>query len=753
MSDVAGTLAGDLFGDILDGTDEDDVIDGRAGDDVLNGLDGEDILIGGLGDDQATGGPGGDLFVAAFGDGTLTITDFDLAEDRFSLPGFNIASFGTVQALLGRDGPSAFLSARRDGIETRMVFQDIDPAALEERHFVGEQDSVNDTVAGGDLADDLSGGAGDDLLTGGGGDDQAFGGLGFDLLIDGEGVDRLDGGDGDDRIIGVAELLSLEEPDTLSGGDGNDLLGQFQIPVLTAERGIEIYEGGPGDDTFVLSTDNQLVDIQDFEPGADRIIVQSSEAAEFQDLEPFIEQVGPDVLISQDRAFADFGPVILRGVDAATLGAGSFIFEADGRNQFLQLAAGDDVEFGAGGDDTIAGASGRDLIAGGPGDDRLTGGADSDLLIGGPGADVFSQAPGTTTGEVDIILDFELGVDQINVAGLGFFFFEQLRPSISETAGGDARIDFFPGTGSESAIIVAGVDPDQLRAADFGMEDDFELVEGFTGDHLRGGPTGESFRGQGGDDILQTNGGDDRADGAGGDDSLAGGDGDDLLVGGEGDDRLNGGAGADVMRGGPGNDIYTVDDPIDVLIELENEGDRDRANIFTDYFNPDGIEFVVGLFADRGLEITGSNGRESIVGANRIPSGDIIDGRGGDDRLVGLVGDDVIEGGSGNDRIFGNSGHDVISGGAGDDRLSGQFGADRFVYTPGDGQDRITDFDPTEDILDLTAFSFAESSEVFDLAETSARGALLNFGANSSILFENLNDFSGLDGSIFDLGG
>ena len=76
---------------------------------------------------------------------------------------------------------------------------------------------------------------------------------------------------------------------------------------------------------------------------------------------------------------------------------------------------------------------------------------------------------------------------------------------------------------------------------------------------------------------------------------------------------------------------------------------------------------------------------------------------GGRDRLHGGYGDDTLLSGTGNDTLNGYAGDDVLSGQAGDDLLIGGGGADRFVFRlRGDnGHDRIADFTPGEDVLDL----------------------------------------------------
>ncbi len=84
-----------------------------------------------------------------------------------------------------------------------------------------------------------------------------------------------------------------------------------------------------------------------------------------------------------------------------------------------------------------------------------------------------------------------------------------------------------------------------------------------------------------------------------------------------------------------------------------------------------------------------------LVGATD-PAGELrLDGRGGNDVILGGAGIDVISGGDGDDIIEGRGGDDILTGGA---------GADRFVFAPGWGQDIIADFDPSPegDVLDLS---------------------------------------------------
>ena len=75
----------------------------------------------------------------------------------------------------------------------------------------------------------------------------------------------------------------------------------------------------------------------------------------------------------------------------------------------------------------------------------------------------------------------------------------------------------------------------------------------------------------------------------------------------------------------------------------------------------------------------------------------------GADEIYGLAGDDVIHAGTANDTVDGGLGNDTIHGGSGDDLLTGGAGADTFVYGfVNAGNDVITDFDATVDVLDIS---------------------------------------------------
>jgi Ca2+-binding RTX toxin-like protein len=99
--------------------------------------------------------------------------------------------------------------------------------------------------------------------------------------------------------------------------------------------------------------------------------------------------------------------------------------------------------------------------------------------------------------------------------------------------------------------------------------------------------------------------------------------------------------------------------------------------------------------------IFGTQGRDTLPGTdqdddiqgwaeNGDPAtdlGDLLSGRGGDDRLDGGGGDDTLRGGDGNDQLLGEGGADRLDGEGGADQLDGEGGADQVFG--GDGADQL----------------------------------------------------------------
>ncbi len=178
---------------------------------------------------------------------------------------------------------------------------------------------------------------------------------------------------------------------------------------------------------------------------------------------------------------------------------------------------------------------------------------------------------------------------------------------------------------------------------------------------------GREYLGRRGNDHIYTGAGDDYVHGAAGQDYLEGNDGDDelygeadndILIGQQGKDKLDGGSGIDSMSGGAGDDIYIVDNSGDRVVEFENSGlDEVRAS----------ASFSLSSHVEN-LTLTGM-GNTSGTGNNLA---NVIIGNSGNNRLAGMGGNDLLEGGT---------------------------GFDTYIYSAGDGMDRIEDSDAQGQII------------------------------------------------------
>jgi Ca2+-binding RTX toxin-like protein len=228
------------------------------------------------------------------------------------------------------------------------------------------------------------------------------------------------------------------------------------------------------------------------------------------------------------------------------------------------------------------------------------------------------------------------------------------------------------------------------------------------GDTIRGSYGNDTVWGMAGEDLLAGEAGNDRLLGGAGNDRLFGDDGNDRLFGqagsdqlhgGAGNDMLDGGAGLDAMFGGDGNDVYVVDTPGDLVIEAAGGG-TDRVESATISLSLAAYAHVENatLTGARSLNLTGTG------------AANVLTGNGAANRIRGEGGNDLLFGGAGSDSLFGGAGNDKLRGGTGTDLLTGGTEADVFVFASaseagrGPARDRITDFQPGIDDIDLRGF-------------------------------------------------
>lgn len=115
-----------------------------------------------------------------------------------------------------------------------------------------------------------------------------------------------------------------------------------------------------------------------------------------------------------------------------------------------------------------------------------------------------------------------------------------------------------------------------------------------------------------------------------------------------------------------------------------------------------------------------------------------LDGGRNDDFLLGTASfDDAISGGAGNDLLDGQQGRDLLTGGAGADTFRYQSVTDSYRTDTTAHSDRITDFDPSTDTLDLSSLGFLGLGNGHDgtlairVNESGTRTYLKSFEANA----------------------
>lgn len=125
---LANAITGNGAANTLSGLGGNDRLFGEGGNDRLDGGSGADTLVGGTGNDLLTGGSGADRFVATFGGGKDTVTDFNFAQ------GDRIALSAGLTYTLGSDSRGNAMLAFSDG--GSMILEDVTARQVKSSWFV-----------------------------------------------------------------------------------------------------------------------------------------------------------------------------------------------------------------------------------------------------------------------------------------------------------------------------------------------------------------------------------------------------------------------------------------------------------------------------------------------------------------------------------------------------------------------------------------------------------------------------------------
>ncbi|SLN56759.1 Bifunctional hemolysin/adenylate cyclase precursor [Roseivivax jejudonensis] len=363
-------LEGRQGDDVVSGRGGDDTIEGDAGNDTLNGNDGDDRLEGDLGDDLIDGGEGDDRVVVG-----ATLENAEVTEN----------ADGSI-VIASAAGTDTYVN-----IET-FIFDDVRLDVDDLLEAGGSGGVPGDSVQGTDGDDTLTATVNDDTVTGGGGNDTIDGDFGDDGVFGQDGDDVLDGGRGNDNIagsVGNDAITGGSGRDSIGGGEGNDsIAGETGDDTIGGGVGDDRIDGGAGDDVLAAGA------------GDDGIIGGAGN-----------DTIGGSY--GSDSVGGGSGDDSLGG------GFGMDLVEGGDGNDSIGGGEGNDTVRGDDDDDFLAGGGRNDIVDGGEGNDTINGGSGNDTLTGGSGADQFNWiSTDNIAGDVDVVTDFEDGVDTLLFAGV-----------------------------------------------------------------------------------------------------------------------------------------------------------------------------------------------------------------------------------------------------------------------------------------------------------------------------------------------
>jgi len=361
---LTGTAAingtGNTLNNLLTGNAGANTLAGLAGDDVLTGLAGADTMIGGLGNDTYVVDNIGDVVTEY----SALTTEIDSVNSSVS---YTLKANVEKLTLTGT-------------------------AAIN-----GTGNALNNVLTGNTGANILNGLAGNDIIDGLAGADTMAGGTGNDVyFVDNKG----------DVVTEFSTLAT--EIDKVNSAVSYTLTANVENLVLTGTAAIN----GTGNALDNVLTGNAVANTLNGGIGADMLIGGSGNDVYVVDNVADIVSETSAAASEIDRVDSSVSYILKANVENLTL-TGTAAINGTG-NTLANIITGN------AGNNLLVGYEGSDTLNGGSGNDILNGVTGRDVLTGGTGFDAFRFSVAPTVDNTDVITDFVVADDTIQLENAVF---------------------------------------------------------------------------------------------------------------------------------------------------------------------------------------------------------------------------------------------------------------------------------------------------------------------------------------------
>ena len=247
---------------------------------------------------------------------------------------------------------------------------------------------------------------------------------------------------------------------------------------------------------------------------------------------------------------------------------------------------------GTAGDDNLQGVAGNNLIKGYSGNDALSGNSGDDTLEGGKGTDTFKLAS-SNQNEIDIILDFRLGEDQLGASDPYAYVFNRVTGNndievTHKTTNATTILKDSSLTDNQLIDFLALFGFKSIKTGEFKTDVNKDNIEDIEAATFELDPSNDTLN-----TIITPNLLERQLElkegsltnkklsvtGSEASEAIYGGNVSDTIKGGGGNDSLDGGAGDDVLEGGDGADTYYLSRSGaqgDVILGYDEDADDDK---------------------------------------------------------------------------------------------------------------------------------------------------------------------------------